>query len=90
MHITYRCVQNAAFTGLPSCFHMLSGKLYKQALLFITCLNPIILLLSVIFSSPEHKVLKVSYCDHPVSGVRRPSSVVRRVSSTIHSKHISS
>ena len=34
-------------------------------------------------SSPEHKVLKVSYCDHPVS-------VVRRVSSTIHLKHISS
>ena len=42
------------------------------------------------FSSPEHKVLKVSYCDHPVSGVRRQSSVVHRVSSTIHSKHISS
>lgn len=50
MHITYRCVQNAAFTGLPSCVHMLSGKSYKQALLFITCLNPIILLLSVIFN----------------------------------------
>ena len=31
-----------------------------------------------IFSSPEHKVLKVSYCDHPVSGVRRQSSVVCR------------
>ena len=45
---------------------------------------------SLIFSSPEHKVLKVSYCDHPVSGVRRQSSVVRRVSSTIHLKHISS
>ena len=45
---------------------------------------------SNIFSSPEHKVLKVSYCEHPVSGVRRQSSVVRRVSSTIHSKHISS
>ena len=29
-----------------------------------------------IFSSPEHKVLKVSYCDHPVSGVSRPSCVV--------------
>ena len=43
-----------------------------------------------IFSSPEHKVLKVSYCDHPVSGARRQSSVVRRVSSTIHSKYISS
>ena len=32
----------------------------------------------MIFSSPEHKVLKVSYCDHPVSGVRRQSSVVCR------------
>ena len=32
----------------------------------------------VIFSSPEHKVLKVSYCDHPVSVVRRQSSVVCR------------
>ena len=31
-----------------------------------------------VFSSPEHKVLKVSYCDHPVSGVRRQSSVVCR------------
>ena len=33
---------------------------------------------SIIFSSLKHKVLKVSYCDHPVSGVRRPSSVVCR------------
>ena len=30
------------------------------------------------FSSPEHNVLGVSYCDRPVSGVRRPSCVVRR------------
>ena len=28
------------------------------------------------FSSPEHKVLMVSYCDRAVSGVRRASSVV--------------
>jgi len=35
-----------------------------------------------IFSSPEHKVLRVSYCDRPLSVVRRrPSSVVRRPSS---------
>ena len=33
---------------------------------------------ATVFSSPEHKVLKVSYCDHPVSGVRRQSSVVCR------------
>ena len=30
--------------------------------------------LSYLFSSPEHKVLRVSYCDHSLSvGVRRPS-----------------
>ena len=27
-----------------------------------------------VFSSPEHEVLMVSYCDRAVSGVRRPSS----------------
>ena len=37
-----------------------------------------------IFSSPEHEVLMVSYCDRAVSGVRRPSSVVRRPSSTFY------
>jgi len=32
-----------------------------------------------VFSSPEQKVLMVSYCDRPLSVVRRrPSSVVRR------------
>ena len=36
-----------------------------------------------IFSSPEHKVLKVSYCDHPVSGVRRQSSIISRLSSVV-------
>ena len=40
--------------------------------------------LFTIFSSPEHKVLKVSYCDHPVSGVRRQSSVVRRPSCVVN------
>ena len=29
-----------------------------------------------IFSSPEHKVLMVSFCDRPMSGVRRASCVV--------------
>ena len=29
-----------------------------------------------LFSSPEHEVLMVSYCDRAVSGVRRASSVV--------------
>jgi len=40
-----------------------------------------VLLRSVsLFSSPEHKVLRVSYCDRPLSVVRRrPSSVVRKL-----------
>jgi len=33
----------------------------------------------LLFSSPEHKVLRLSYCDRPLSVVRRrPSCVVRR------------
>ena len=40
--------------------------------------------LSLIFSSPEHDVLMVSYWDSAVSGVRRPSSVVRRASSVVN------
>ena len=37
-----------------------------------------------IFSSPEHKVLRVSYCDRPLSVVRRrASSVVRRPSCVV-------
>ena len=31
------------------------------------------------FSSPEHEVLKVSYCDRPVSGVCRASFVVNNL-----------
>ena len=30
----------------------------------------------LLFSSPEHKVLMVSFCDRPMSGVLRPSCVV--------------
>ena len=40
--------------------------------------------LSSVFSSPEHEVLMVSYWDSAVSGARRPSSVVRRPSSTFY------
>ena len=29
-----------------------------------------------VFSSPEHRVLMVSFCDHPMSVVRHPSCVV--------------
>jgi len=37
-----------------------------------------------VFSSPEHKVLMVSYCDQALSVVRRrPSCVVRRPSSVV-------
>ena len=32
----------------------------------------------LLFSSPEHKVLMVSFCDRPMSGVRRALCVVRR------------
>ena len=39
---------------------------------------------SNVFSSPEHKVLRVSYCDRSLSVVRRrPSSVVRRASCVV-------
>ena len=31
--------------------------------------------IKTVFSSPEHEVLKVSYCDLPMSGVRRVSFV---------------
>ena len=42
------------------------------------------------FSSPEHEVLMVSYCDRSASVVRRASSFVRRVASTIALKAYSS
>ena len=29
-----------------------------------------------VFRSPEHKVLTVSFCDRPMSGVRRASSTI--------------
>ena len=35
------------------------------------------------FSSPEHKVLMVSFCDRPMSVVRRASSIVRRLSCVV-------
>ena len=41
-----------------------------------------------VFSLPEHEVPKVSYCDHPVSVVRRAS--VGRPSWTISLNDISS
>jgi len=45
-----------------------------MALLVYKGLNPTLL---SIFNSPEHKVLRVSYCDRSLSVVRRPSCVVR-------------
>ena len=42
----------------------------------------------LIFSSPEHKVFSVSYCDRSLSVVRRrPSCVIRRPS-TFLLKHL--
>ena len=43
-----------------------------------------ILSLMIIISSPEHEVLKVSYCDRSMSVMRCLSSVVRRPSCSIN------
>ena len=73
-----------------------SGELCSQATTLVTilgafynchqlmCSEEETIISAYIFSSPEHKVLKVSYCDHPVSGVRRQSSVVRRPSCVVN------
>ena len=45
----------------------------KQFLLFSQCFIPY---MALIFSSPEHKVLMVSFCDRPMSVVRHPSCIV--------------
>ena len=54
--------------------------------MFLSCSFGIVCIM--VFSSPEHEVLRVSYCDHsPSVGVRRPS-VVRLSSgrlSVVHS-----
>jgi len=49
--------------------------------LVIEVIVKIVLFVSMHFSSPEHKVLMVSYCDRPLFVFRRrASSVVRRAS----------
>ena len=48
------------------------------------CIATVLVFKGVFFSSPEHEVLMVSYWDSAVSGVRRPSCVVRRPSSTFY------
>ena len=48
-------------------------KMYQFCTFFwcgASCLDFCTQKFPLIFSSPEHKVLKVSYCDHPVSVVR--------------------
>ena len=47
--------------------------MYAQSKM-ISCISDFV---SLFFSSPEQK-LRVSYCHHPMSVVRRTSSVVRR------------
>ena len=42
------------------------------------CFHGEILKIVIIFSSSEHEVLMVSYCDQSMSVVRRASCVVRR------------
>ena len=57
--------------------------------LFICCLFVCLFLMKCFFSSPEHKVLKVSYCDQPLSGIQCPSCIVHHLSSTISLNNIS-
>ena len=42
----------------------------------------------VLIRSPEHEVLKVSYCDRSMSVVPRALSVVRHAASTISFKNL--
>jgi len=46
------------------------------------------ILIIVIISSPEHKVLRVSYCDQSFTVVRRRASSVVRRRSTFLLKHL--
>ena len=43
-------------------------------------LKKLLLVAGQFFSSPEHKVLRVSYCDRPLSVARRLLSIVHRLS----------
>ena len=49
-----------------------SSKFFLFICFFYTCF----ILLQRFFSSPEHKVLMVSFCDRPMSGVRSSSCIV--------------
>ena len=83
-HLYLQCTHNT-----------LTNKLWNSTILFqhvhfvhVWCilLGCILQNASVVFSSPEHKVLKVSFCDGPLSVVHRPC--VR--ASTISLNNISS
>ena len=63
-----------AMVNEPSVFKPLKFQIGEECLF-----NQLIELGSnAFFSSPEHEVLMVSYCDQSMSVVRRASSVVRR------------
>ena len=77
--------------GTPSCCPpaVTSGR--GKTITILGCISASGIALPLFFvSSPEHKVLMVSFCDRPMSGVRRPSCVVRRPSCVVHNlfKHL--
>jgi len=68
-------------------FIIMLVKVVKLCQNYNNCSYPLLILQYFVFSSPEHKVLRVSYCDRSLSvvrrrpscGVRRPSCVVRKL-----------
>ena len=56
--------------GFFTCLHISLLKTLYRAI------SPFPTAFSTLFSSPEHKVLIVSFCDRPMSGVRRVSSTI--------------
>ena len=68
------------FVGASFCKNVVM-KIVSKTGEIINARYDFVLDLFLFFSSPEHKVLMVSYCDRALSVVRRPSSsVVRRAS----------
>ena len=55
------------------------SDVFNYMYLYLNFKMPWLLREPVIFSSPEHEVLMVSYCDQSMSVVRRASSVVNNL-----------
>ena len=65
----------STFTPKLSLFIPDNVEFRKENVVYTTT-NEFNVLSYILFSSPEHKVLMVSFCDRPMSSVRRPSCVV--------------